>query len=130
MKEIPKGVKPVGAKKGQITVDLNKPETLIAETERKLFGFKCAVRDGTLAERECERRIWTFFSVISDQHLTLMKSNEAVTDGEIAALISSLIEHLRPIYRTAEKELSTKNILDDILQLLASKGYLLTHAAQ
>lgn len=126
MKDIQETEKPVGAKKGQITVDLKKPATLIAETERKLFGYRCEVRDGTLAERECERRIWTFFSVITDQHLVLQKSQKQLTDTEVAALISELIGHLRPIYRTAEKELSTKNIIDDVLAYMKSTGVAVT----
>lgn len=122
MKEIPETEKPVGAKKGPITVDLKKPATLIAETERKLFGYRCDVRDGTLAERECERRIWTLFSVITDQHLVMKKLQTQLTDVEVAALISALIAHLRPIYRTAEKELSTKNIIEDVLAYMGTNG--------
>ena len=122
MKEVQETVKPVGAKKGQITVDLKKPATIIAETERKLFGYRCDVRDGTLAERECERRIWTFFSVITDQHLMLKKSQTQLADTEVAALIAALIAHLRPIYRTAEKELSTKNIIEDVLAYMNANG--------
>ncbi len=38
-------------------------------TESKQFGFKCEVQDGTLAEREVERRIHTFFAVLDEAHI-------------------------------------------------------------
>ena len=102
------------------------PQTLITATERKLFGFKCAVQDGTLAERETERRMYAFFAVLSETHVSLhdtQKEIEVVPDS----VSKELLAHLFSIYREAEKELSTENILTDILEYFHSHQIVLRH---
>lgn len=95
--------------------------TLIAMTESKLFGFKCDVRDGTLAEREVERRIHTFFAVLDDAHIVVRDSSRGGKDKTIAELLQDILAYLSPIYREAEKELSTINILTDLFEFFTAR---------
>lgn len=101
-------------------------DSMIAHTESKLFGFKCEVRDGTLAEREVERRINTFFAVLSDDHIVLVDASNSTLPKTLAKLLPSIMAYLSPIYREADKELSTANILADTLEYFRSQGFVLT----
>ena len=96
-------------------------------TESKLFGFKCEVRDGTLAEREVERRIHTFFAVLDDTHIIVRDSSSGGTTKNLSDLLSEILAYLSPIYREADKELSTTNILTDLFEFFATHNLVLTH---
>lgn len=102
------------------------PSVLIAATESKLFGFKCEVRDGTLAEREVERRIYTFFAVLEDTHITLIDQSSGGTPRTISDLLTDILKYLSPTYREADKELSTTNILTDLFEFFKTRHLLLT----
>ena len=88
--------------------------TLVGMTESKLFGFKCEVQDGTLAEREVERRIHTFFAVLADAQILVVDTTLEGTGKTLSELLSDILSYLSPIYREADKELSTTNILTDL----------------
>ena len=103
------------------TADPLAPSTLIAMTESRLFGFKCDVRDGTLAEREVERRIHTFFAVLDDAHIVIRDSSGEGIVKTFSDFLSDILAYLSPIYQEAEKELSTTNILTDLFE------FFLTH---
>ncbi len=108
------------------TVDPLAPKTLIAKTEQKLFGFKCEVRDGTLAEREVERRIHTFFAVLADSHISLIDTTSPSKDKKMLSdLLPEILLYLSPIYREADKELSTANILTDLMEFFQAHNLVL-----
>lgn len=105
-------------------------KTLIAATEKKLFGFKCEVKDGTLAEREVERRIHTFFAVLDDVHIVLIDSKSSSKEKMTTAqLLSEMLSYLSPIYREADKELSTANILTDLFDFFKAHDLVLEKSA-
>lgn len=101
------------------------PASLTAHTETKLFGFKCDVREGTLAEREVERRIHTFFAVLNDDHIELIDASNGDVPKTLTELLPSIMAYLSPIYREADKELSTANIIIDTLEYFRSQGLVL-----
>lgn len=111
-----------------LPIDPKKPKTIILETEHRLFGFKCSVNDGSLAERETERRIRALFAVLLSGNVELQNSsNVPLQSAEIESLIPKLCDHLRPIYRLAEKELSTENILSDVFEYFAQNNLTFIH---
>lgn len=100
--------------------------SLIDMTESKLFGFKCEVRDGTLAEREVERRIHTFFVVLADAHISILDRSSGGTAKTLMDLLSDILSYLSPIYREADKELSTTNVLTDLFEFFKVHNLALT----
>ncbi len=104
--------------------------TLVGMTESKLFGFKCEVRDGTLAEREVERRIHTFFAVLADEHILIFDTTSAGTSKTLSELLSDILTYLSPIYREADKELSTTNILTDLFDFFKIHNLGLTQSKE
>lgn len=99
------------------------PKTIIDETARRVFGFKCEVRDGSLAERETERRIRVCYAVLEDAKIKIWKDARTLTSDEKEDLVFALCAYLKPIYAMAEKELSTENILNDVFAYFKAEGY-------
>lgn len=105
-------------------------DSLIKETEHRLFAFACTPKEGSLADREIERRIRAFFAVLASADITLScpGTPSATPDAEI--VIAHLCDVLHETYRDAKKELSTKNVLGDVFSSLAQSGYSLVQRAK